>query len=108
MIVSEIIVEGTSRAFKGTKRGISLKYRCTYGPRKGQVRASPAACNAPININARNTLKKTQRARGSMMTKKARRAKLRNSSREIGILFFTIPASARQRNVTGLWTPDRR
>ena len=71
MIVSEIIVEGTSRAFKGTKRGVSLKYRCTYGPRKGQVRASPAACNAPININARNTLKKTQRARGSMMTKKA-------------------------------------
>ena len=47
------VFEITSRAYQRRPgKSPSLKFRCTYGPRKGQVRASPAACNAPLNIKA--------------------------------------------------------
>lgn len=67
MIVSEI----TKRAYKKTTGGQSLKFRCTHGPRKGQVRASPAACNAPININKSASFKKTRTAKSGMMARKS-------------------------------------
>jgi hypothetical protein len=63
-----IVLEITSRAYQ-RKKGSSptLKFRCTSGPRKGQVRASPSSCNAPINFQKSNTLKKTRRgAKASM------------------------------------------
>ena len=67
MIVSEV----TKRAYKRTSAGQSLKFRCTHGPRKGQVRASPAACNAPINISKSASFKKTRTAKSGMMARKS-------------------------------------
>ena len=56
------IVEVTQRAYQRKPgKSPSLKFRCTSGPRKGQVRASPASCNAPINIRASNNMKATRR-----------------------------------------------
>jgi hypothetical protein len=67
------VLEITSRAYQRRPgKSPSLKFRCTYGPRKGQVRASPAACNAPLNIKASNTLKKTRTAKGGLVAAKTK------------------------------------
>ena len=65
MMISEI----TTRAYQRRPgKSPTLKFRCTYGPRKGQVRASPAACNAPLNVKASNTLKQTRRGATASMS----------------------------------------
>lgn len=72
MKAAEIILEGpTTRAYQKSGASQSLKFRCSSGPRKGQVRASPAACNAPINIKKSKTLSLTKQRQGGMMTRKA-------------------------------------
>ena len=76
MIVSEV----TKRAYKRTSGGQSLKFRCTSGPRKGQVRASPAACNAPINLSKSTSFKKTRTAKSGMMARKAVITKSQNTA----------------------------
>tara|TARA_B110000503_G_scaffold117004_1_gene176574 strand:+ start:5133 stop:5417 length:285 start_codon:yes stop_codon:yes gene_type:complete len=73
MLVTEIISEGIAYQRKGSS--VSRKYRCTSGPRKGQVRASPASCNAPINVKARHTLAKTKSKIGSTGVLKTSRTK---------------------------------
>lgn len=63
----ETIDEGVRTVFgHGTKKkkGAVRKYRCTHGPRKGRVVAKASTCNAPMNVKASNTLKKTRRAKG--------------------------------------------
>lgn len=80
MRVLEVISESASRAFARSKSGVSLKFRCTSGPRKGQVRASPASCNAPINIKARNTMKQTRRAKSSISSVKSNITKRTSAS----------------------------
>ena len=79
----EFITESTTRAYKKSGASQSLKFRCTSGPRKGQVRASTAACNAPINIQKSKSLSLTKRRQGGMMTRKA------------GVTKRTSPASKR-------------
>ena len=71
MRATEFILEATTRAYTKNGASQSLKFRCSSGPRKGQVRASPAACNAPINIKKSNSLKLTKQRQGGMMTRKA-------------------------------------
>ena len=78
MIVSEILQEVT-RAWGKNTGGPSLKYRCTAGPRKGQVRASAAACMAPINVKQRNTLKQTKAAKSGTIKVKTRKTKRTSS-----------------------------
>ena len=60
MKADEFILEATTRAYAKSGASQSLKFRCTSGPRKGQVRASPSACNAPINIKKSKTLSLTK------------------------------------------------
>tara|TARA_B100001287_G_C22686436_1_gene533979 strand:- start:6769 stop:7056 length:288 start_codon:yes stop_codon:yes gene_type:complete len=65
-----IVFEITSRAYQRKPgKSPSFKFRCTSGPRKGQVRASPASCNAPINIKAKNTLSQTRRGSKASIAK---------------------------------------
>jgi hypothetical protein len=78
MRVAEIFQEGTTRAHARSGSSQSLKFRCTGGPRKGQVRASPAACNAPINIKKSKSMSQTKARRGGMMTRKAGLTKAHN------------------------------
>tara|TARA_B110000977_G_scaffold31765_1_gene42109 strand:- start:268 stop:564 length:297 start_codon:yes stop_codon:yes gene_type:complete len=75
----EFVTEATKRAYARSGASQSLKFRCTSGPRKGQVRASPAACNAPINIQKSKTLSLTKKRQGGMMTRKAGITKSSNS-----------------------------
>ena len=70
MRAAEFVIEAT-RAYAKSGASQSLKFRCTSGPRKGQVRASPAACNAPINIQKSKSLSLTKKRQGGMMTRKA-------------------------------------
>lgn len=83
MIVSEIL-EGTTRAWGKKGGGASLKYRCTTGPRKGQVRASAAACMAPINIKKSATIKHTKAAKaGRIKVKTAKTKRINPTSKRI-------------------------
>jgi hypothetical protein len=56
------------------------KYRCTYGPRKGRVMSSPAACNKPIDIQKSVTLKQTKQKKGGSMKVKSKLTKRSNSA----------------------------
>jgi hypothetical protein len=76
MRAAEFISE--KRAYKKSGASQSLQFRCTSGPRKGQVRASPASCNAPINIKKSKTLSLTKKRQGNMMTRKATITKASN------------------------------
>ena len=71
------IVE-TTTAWKRQSNKTTRKYRCTSGPRKGQVRASPASCNAPINVKRRNTMKQTKSKMGGHGTYRQQLTKRRN------------------------------
>lgn len=70
------VLEAVKRAWgKTSASGPKLKYRCTYGPRKGQMRASAAACMAPMNFTASNKMKATRRAKSPTMSVKTQKTK---------------------------------
>jgi len=77
MIVFEIL-EGTTRAWGKKGGSASLKYRCTTGPRKGQVRASAAACMAPMNIKKSAAIKHTKAAKAGRIKVKTAKTKRTN------------------------------
>ena len=64
MQVVDIVEAGSTVAWKKQSSKVTRKYRCTSGPRKGQVRASPSACNAPIKVGAKLTMKKNKQKMG--------------------------------------------
>lgn len=84
MQIFEILTEaGTTVAWKRTGHGVksqttTRKYRCTSGPRKGQVRASPASCNAPYKYKSAVTLKQTKAKLGGHGKFKTARTKKYN------------------------------
>lgn len=76
MLVGDVTEAAVSRAWaKSSSSGPKLKYRCTYGPRKGQMRASAAACMAPMNFNKSQNLKATRRSKSPTMSVKTSRTK---------------------------------
>lgn len=54
------------------------KYRCTSGLRKGRVMASPASCNAPINVAKGQTLRKTKAKKSGGIKMKSMRTRNQN------------------------------
>lgn len=96
MKIFEITETSSKFAFKRQGSKISRKYRCTTGPRKGQVRASPAACNAPINIKKKQTLSQTKAKLGSHRAVKRSRTMATNT------------ASIQTRRLNKSITPNRR
>lgn len=79
MLVHEVILEaGASIAWKRQGAKNVRKYRCTSGIRKGQMRASPAACNAPYQAKKAVTLKANKAKTGSHAKFKARYTKAHN------------------------------
>jgi hypothetical protein len=90
MLVHEVILEaGATIAWKhkpGTTSDVR-KYRCTSGIRKGQMRSSPAACNAPYQAHKAITLKANKAKTGSHAKFKARYTKAHNpGSRRLKVL----------------------
>ena len=65
MQVSDILEVTRVWSRSGGKQ--TRKFRCTHGTRKGQVRSSPAACNAPINVKKSVGLKATKARRGGQI-----------------------------------------
>lgn len=59
--------EGVMTVFGKSGNKVVRKYRCTSGSRKGRVVAKAATCNAPKNVKASNTLKRTRRSKGSAL-----------------------------------------
>lgn len=74
MLIGEII-EAVTPAFGRSGGKTVRKYRCTSGPRKGRVVAKAATCNAPINVRASQTAKKTRASTKSQAAAKSRRTK---------------------------------
>ena len=72
------IKEGVIGIWGKTKGKLVRKYRCTSGTRKGRIVAKPATCNAPKNMKASNTLKKTRRSKGKTVSIKSTRTKRTN------------------------------
>jgi hypothetical protein len=72
------IQEGVDQIWsrKGTKT--VRKFRCTSGPRKGRIVAKISTCNAPKDIGAAYSMKKTKRAKGQSIKIKTRRTKKYN------------------------------
>lgn len=86
MYVFELL-EAASVAWKKQGSKVVRKYRCTAGPRKGQMRASPAACNAPYNFKSATRLKQTKAKlgrHGSYLSKRTK--KFNPSSRRLKTL----------------------
>lgn len=79
MLMREI-TEGVVPIFGRSGNKTVRKYRCTSGTRKGRIVAKPATCNAPKNVKASNTLKKTRRSRGSTISTRSSRTKRSNPS----------------------------
>lgn len=69
------ITEAGTNAWKKIGSKNVRKFRCTYGPRKGRVMSSPAACNAPINHKKSASLKKTKSKLGSTGQVRIKRTK---------------------------------
>jgi len=86
----------TRFAFKKQGNKITRKYRCTSGPRKGQVRANPASCNAPLNIKRAHKLRQT----------KAKQGKTRAVKR--GLTMKYNPTSRRVHQLNKSFSPPRR
>ena len=78
MIIADIITEAATTTFGRSKGKVTRKYRCTSGSRKGRIVAKPATCNAPKNMKASNTLKKTRRSKGKTISIKSTRTKRTN------------------------------
>lgn len=57
---------------------IVKKYRCTQGKRQGRIVSSPAQCGKPVDLKKRLKFKQTKLAKGSRMSRKAKRTKTRN------------------------------
>lgn len=72
------VEEGVTTIFGKSGNKTVRKYRCTSGTRKGRIVAKPATCNAPKNVKASNTLKKTRRSKGKTISIKSTRTKRTN------------------------------
>ena len=72
------LLEGVMTVFGKSGNKIVKKYRCTSGTRKGRIVAKAATCNAPKNVKASVTLKKTRRAKGKTVDIKRSRTKKTN------------------------------
>ena len=77
-LYNDSIEEGVTTIFGKTGNKTVRKYRCTSGTRKGHIVAKPATCNAPKNMKASNTLKKTRRSKGKTISIKSTRTKRTN------------------------------
>lgn len=66
MLISEI-AHVWSRSGGKTNR----KFRCTSGPRKGRVMASPASCNKPLDLAKSKNLKQLKKSKGQAIQNKA-------------------------------------
>ena len=71
------------------------KYRCTSGLRKGRVMASPASCNAPINVAKGQTLRKTKAKKGGGIKMKSMRTRNQNV-RSIRLATLNKPTNKRR------------
>lgn len=74
----DIVCEGAKMVWARTGNKVVRKYRCTDGPRKGRVVASPSQCNAPIDLKKRQKMKMTRAAKGKKMARVAKKTKRAN------------------------------
>jgi hypothetical protein len=65
MLLRELFLEGATMAWTRKGSNLSRKFRCTSGPRKGRVMASPASCNKPLDIHRSKQLKVTKSQKSS-------------------------------------------
>ena len=82
----EIISEGVVQIWSRTGGKMVRKYRCTSGPRKGRIVASPGVCTQPKKVKSIFALKKAKARRGSTIRVKTARTKRATGSRRIAKL----------------------
>jgi hypothetical protein len=79
MRAHEFITE-TRRVFKkkGSTGGVSMKWRCSSGPRKGRVVSDPAQCAAAPDLARSAQMKRTRARTAIRQARKTRRTKKLN------------------------------
>jgi hypothetical protein len=84
MRAHEFITE-TRRVFKkkAGSGGVSMKWRCSSGPRKGRVVADPAQCAAAPDIARSAQMKRTRARTAIRQARKTRRTKRLNPASKL-------------------------
>lgn len=73
MLIEEIIVTEAKQVWARRRGKLRRMYRCTSGPRRGRVVASPAQCEKPFDLEKRRTMKKTRARLAKRMARRAQR-----------------------------------
>ena len=67
--------------------GITRKYRCTFGRKKGRIVSNPSVCSAPLDIKKRFQMKKLRSRMGARLTRKIKFTKRFNpASRRVAAM----------------------
>jgi hypothetical protein len=97
MLIEEV-VEAVTPAYAKSGNKTVRKYRCTTGPRKGRIVAKAATCNAPINVRAKQTMKRTRARTKSQTAAKTRRTKRTNpTSKRVARINRTVHRTKNKR-----------
>ena len=96
----EVITEVGGRVLgRSRSGGITRKFRCTSGPRKGRVVADPATCTKPIDMKKRIKARQTrQRKSGQASFKRSRTMRTSAASKIIKRTNKQRAGSARKRS----------
>lgn len=77
----EVLSEAAIRQFKRVGGQIKRQFRCTTGPKKGKIVASPQSCGKRKDPKKRRHGKKVNRARKGVRVMKTRIAKKQQQSK---------------------------
>ena len=77
----EVLTEAAIRQFKRVGGQIKRQYRCTTGPKKGKIVATPQACAKRKDPKKRRHGRKVSRARKGVRVMKTRIAKKQQQSK---------------------------
>ena len=79
----EVLTEGAIRQFQRKGQAVVKKYRCTAGPKKGKLVATPAACFKRKDPKKVRQGRKTMRAKKGVIQRKSRVSKNKSMSKVV-------------------------
>jgi hypothetical protein len=82
----EVLSEGAIRQFQRKGQAVVKKYRCTAGPKKGKLVATPASCFKRKDPKKVRQGRKTMRAKKSVIQRKSRVSKNKSMSKIVATM----------------------
>ena len=75
MRAEEFVTEHTMVFKRNSKGGVSLKWKCGFGPRRGRIVSDFKQCTAAPNLKKAAAMKKTRASTGVKQARKAKKTK---------------------------------